>query len=337
MKYFYSYYPLKGIDSEEVFFDLICIKLSSTILKKAGKTVGIYSTKSFIDLLKKYKVELDFYENIESEIENIVSHKMFAISKVYSNMIQKEPFIQLDCDTILFDNFNFNKFEKSDVLFHMPEGIAYTSPYHSYKWWRELYMDFYYDINKRFPYMTNEEYMTPLIAYNCAVVGGTNWKVISDSYLSIFNFIKNNVQYLENTNYYPMPELEQQLIVGFLSKGGYNTHIHDDTCNRVAFISDEQDFTVTQDETDIIIKYNNNLLKIKWNGELTDFKHKDLLELVYEKFGGLIHLTGAKTILGIRNLIYEILQSHNPDYVNWLEDNFGIQFKFQKKLYRTII
>lgn len=252
-------------------------------------------------------------------------------------MIQKKPFIQLDCDTILFDNFDFNKFEKSKVLFHMTEGIDYNSPYHSYKWWRDLYMDFYYNINKRFPHMTNEKYMTPLVAYNCAVVGGTDWKAISDAYSSIFDFIKTNTEYLETTNYYPMPELEQQLVVGFLSKGGYNTHMHDNECSRVDFIDSKQDFVVTHDKNNVTVKYNNNLLTMKWDGCFTDFKHKDLLKLIYEQFGGFIHLTGAKTVLGIKNLIYEILRIHDPVYVNWLESSFGIQFQFQKKLYKTLI
>jgi len=337
MKYFYSYYPLRGIKSEEVFFDLICIKLSSTILKKEGKYVGIYSTKSFIDLLKKYKVDLDFYEDIENEIKNIVSDKMFAISKVYSNMIQKEPFIQLDCDTILFDNFNFDKFENTKVLFHMPEGIDYNSPYQIYMWWRELYMDFYYDINKRFPYITNEKYMTPLIAYNCAIVGGTDWKVISDAYLTIFDFIKNNVEYLEAANYYPMPELEQQLVVGLLSKAGYNTHIEDGDSSRITFISDKQDVVLVNDAGNMTLKYNNKSLSMKWDGKFEDFKHKELLSLVYEQFNGFIHLTAAKNVLGIKNLIYEMLRLKDSVYVNWIEGEFGIQFEFQKKLYTTII
>lgn len=336
MKYFYSYYPLRDIDGEDVFFDLICIKLSSTTLRKLGKVVGIYSTPLFIELLKKYEVELDFYVDIEKEIKDLTTDKLFAVSKVYSNSIQTEPFIQLDCDLILFDNFDFDKIEKSNILFHHIEGLDCNSPYDVYMLWRGLYMDFYYDILKKYPEIANETYMTPLIAYNCAIVGGNEWKLLSEGYDEIFNFIRNNKEYIENTNYYPMPELEQQLIVGILSKFGYNTHT-DDKSSKVVFLDNRQDFVLYDKDDNMVIGYGDNSIYMKWDGEFKDFKNKQLLSLVYEKFGGFIHLTGSKGVVGIKNLIYEMLKIYDKDYVNWLEDMHGIQFEFQKKIYSSII
>lgn len=337
MKYFYSYYPLRDIKGEDVFFDLICIKLSSTILRNLGKNVGIYSTPPFIQLLKKYQIELDFYVDIEDKIKDLTTDTLFAVSKVYSNSIQTEPFIQLDCDLILFDNFDFDKFEKTNILFHHIEGLDYTASYDVYMWWRELYFDAYYDILKKYPEIANEKYMTPLIAYNCAIVGGNDWKSLSDGYTEIFNFIRNNKEYVENINYYPMPELEQQLIVGILSKFGNNTYIDDTKSNKIVFLSDKQDFVLIFKDTNIILEYNNKSISMKWDGKFKDFKNKQLLNLVYETFGGHIHLTAAKATIGVKNLIYEILKIYDKDYVNWLEDVYGIQFEFQKKLYSSII
>lgn len=107
MKYIYSYLPQKKIDSIDVLFDVICIKLSSTILKKNNKKVGIYSNNEFINLLKYYNVELDFYIDIEEEIGHMFDHDFFALPKIYVSSIQTSPFILLDIDMVLFDSFNF--------------------------------------------------------------------------------------------------------------------------------------------------------------------------------------------------------------------------------------
>ena len=87
MKYFYSYYPTKNASDEELLFNLLSIKLSSTLLHKKNKKIGIYCDKKTIDFLKEYEIELDFYENIENEIKNISSEKLFAFCKLYSNII----------------------------------------------------------------------------------------------------------------------------------------------------------------------------------------------------------------------------------------------------------
>jgi hypothetical protein len=332
MKYFYSYYPLESIESDDVFFNLLCIKLSSTILKKNNKTIGIYSTKKFIDLLKSYKIELDFYIDIEDELKDVVSHKLFAMSKIYSNMIQTEPFMQIDCDMILFDNFDFDKFEKSSIFFYFTEKVDYKTPYKEFIAWKKLYMDFYYKINDIHPYITNEQFMNPLVAYNCAIVGGTDWRVFQKSYKAIFEFIVKNKKYIESTSEYPMPELEQQLIVGFLSKYGYNI----DATNFVELYP-----TLNVESLDrkyLKLMYNKNQsINLYWDDENESYLSMKVLELKKEKFGGNLHITGIKSVLGIRNLIYEMLKIYDIEYVNWLEANYGIQFQFQKDLYKKII
>ena len=143
MKIFYSYIPLKGIDSEYTFFDAICIKYSSTILRKLGYTVGIYSNTEFIELLKKYSIELDFYENIESELKEFIDDgTFFAISKIYTNSIQTEPFIQIDYDTIFFEDFAFERFD-SKFLFGFKERVDGQSPIDDVLNWKRTYLNFF--------------------------------------------------------------------------------------------------------------------------------------------------------------------------------------------------
>jgi hypothetical protein len=55
-----------------------------------------------------------------------------------------------------------------------------------------------------------------------------------------------------------------------------------------------------------------------------------LLFLTKEKFKGVLHLAGSKWLTGIKSLIYAMLKNYDLEYVNWLENTFGKQFKFQK-------
>jgi hypothetical protein len=334
MKYFYSHYPLDSLESGQTFFLIICIKLSSTIIrKKAGRKIGIYTTSKFIELLKKYDVELDFYIDIESEVKDISNKKLFASCKIYSNLIQTEPFIQIDTDMILFENFDFEKYEKSPALFYFSESVGFLSNYIQYYSFKELYIDFYYKISTHFPAITNKEYMNPLIAYNCAMVGGTDWKVLSDSYKSIFDFIINNKNFIESNSDHPMPEIEQQLIVGFLNKSGY-------TYDKIDFVNSNCIFYLEFIKNQYCkVNYNyGESLKVEYHSEYDSYFSPNLLKLRNERFFGHLHLSGAgRDVLGIRNLIYQKLKYYDSGFINRLESKFGIMYDFQKNLYNNLI
>jgi len=331
MKYFYSHYPLDPLDSEKTFFLVICIKLSSTILrKKIGRQVGIYTTHDFIELLKKYDVELDFYIDIENEIKNISTAKIFASCKLYSNSIQTEPFIQIDTDMILFENFDFEKYEKSPVLFYFPESIGFLSTNREYFSWKELYMNFYNLISTEYPDITNEEYMNPLVAYNCAMIGGTDWKVISESYKPLFDFIVNNKNFIESNSRYPMPEIEQQLIVGFLNKNGY-------PYDKIQFVANGPLFNLStiDDNKTLIVNYNyDKSIILKWNSKYDSYLSDQVSRLKNETFYGHLHLTsGGKTVIGLKNIIYQKLKDYDFKFIDNLEKKNGVIFDFQKKIY----
>lgn len=331
MKYFYSYFPTKDIESEDVFFNLLSIKLSSTILKKMNKRIGIYSNKEFIDLLKKYEIDLDFYEDIENEIKSISTKRLFAVCKLYSNMIQTEPFMQIDTDLFLFDNFKFDLLESSPISFYFIEAIDPYSPYLNYKSWRYNYLDSFNTLCKKFPNITYEEYTNPLLAYNCAIVGGVNYKLISDIYTPIFNLIKNNKTYMQNLGEYPMPVLEQHIITGHLNKLGY-------TSANINFAANGPLPLLYKENDEMIYKINENEnITTKYDGTWEEYSNIKLLKLKKEKYNGVMHLTGTKETLGIKNLVYEMLKYYNSSYINWLEKTFGKQFQFQKNIYNNLL
>lgn len=338
MKYFYSYYPFTDLESDEVFFNTICIKLSSTILRSLGKRVGIYTNKSYIDYLKKYEVSLDFYENIEEDISDIINGKLFALTKIYANSIQTEPFIQLDCDSIIFDNFDFDRFENTNIFYHFPENksLNYNSSYDQYVQWKTSYSDIYDKINMRSPSISYREYMFPFTAYSCAILGGTDWKTLSIINKDIFNFIKNNIDFIKDNFEYPMPVLEQQLIVGALSKLNYKPW-------DIQFVHDIN---------------HNNQISFYWDDIFKSFANDDIVNMVFSTYTGqmlnqddssenqkslgewslgFLHLNNARERFSIRNMIYSILKKYDASYISLIETKFGINFDFQKDLYKKLV
>lgn len=331
MKYFYSYYPIKDLEFEDIFFTILSIKLSSTLLRKMNKIVGIYSTKKIIELLKKYEVELDFYEDIEDEVKDVSSQKLFAVCKLYSNIIQTEPFIQIDTDLFLFDNFNFDLLESSPISFYFAENINGYSPYINYKNWKSDYLDLFNVLCKKFPTVVFEEHTNPLIAYNCAIVGGTDWKTISDLYKPIFKLIKDNKKYIELLGKNPMSVLEQHIITGILSKSGYSPL-------EINFVSENSLplLHVSENESNFKIDGENSIIAPIIDGffDYTDIELKDLMK---NKFKGVFHLTFTRGMLCIKNLIYEMLKYYDSEYIIWLEKKFGKEFKFQKNKLNKLI
>jgi len=315
MKYFYSYYPTKNIQPDDIFFNLLSIKLSSTILRRLNKTVGIYANCEFIELLKKYEIELDFYEDIGDEIKSISCKKLFSVCKIYSNMIQTEPFIQIDTDLFLFSNFNFDLLETSPISFYLPETIDHTASYDTYEGFKGTYLDTFNPLCKKFPDLTYEKYTNPLIAYNCAVVGGIDWKIFPKLYEPIFNVIKNNKGFIQDLHQqHPMPVMEQHIITGHLNQMGY-------TSSTINFVSRGNSFAD-------IMEYNRFLFLQLLDNVLLD--NVDAKQPYIKDFVGVIHLTGTKGTLRIQNLVYEILKLYDPVYVNWLEQKFGKQYDFQQ-------
>jgi hypothetical protein len=324
MKYFYSYYPTSISTEEDIFFNLISIKLSSTILRKLNKRVGIYSNKKFIELLKQYNVELDFYEDIESEIKHISSDELFAVCKLYSNIIQNEPFIQLDTDLFLFDNFNFELLESSSISFYYHEQIDGHACPEQYNGWNETYLNPFNILSKTFPNLIGENTTNPLCAYNCAIVGGNDWKLFSELYVPILEIIKDNKTYLEKFGRKIMCVLEQHIITGKLNKMNY-------TSSNINFATNDM-YPLFYIKDDIMIFQIDDYYSITSETELDWIENtsEKLLFLTKEKFKGVLHLAGSKWLTGIKSLIYAMLKNYDLEYVNWLENTFGKQFKFQK-------
>lgn len=331
MKIFYSYIPLKGIDSEHTFFDALCIKYSSTILKNLGYKVGIYSTKPFINLLHDYSIELDFYEDIESELKEFINDGIFfAISKIYTNSIQTEPFIQIDYDTIFFEDFQFEKFN-SKFLFGFKERVDELSPIDDVIVWKSNYLNFFLYLVENYD---NEfiHYSNPLLAYNCNVVGGTDWKNLSDGYKEIYQFMKKHKKIMKPSNRTKSPGtiMEQQMIIGYLSSKGVNLHLDVKFCSQENMIN----FWETNGFNKISVRDKEYEF---YSEDVKKAAPKEMRELIDYNFEGYLHLLGGRELDVFKNMVYSKLQILEPSFIDKLEKKVGKQYTFQKNIYQSLL
>lgn len=328
MKIFYSYIPLKKY-IEQTMFDVFCIKLSSTILRNLGHTVGIYSDKTFIELLKSKFVELDFYEDIESEIKPLITDKLFAIGKMYANSIQTEPFIQIDYDTIFFEDFQFDRFD-SKFIFGFKEMVGNWSNSADVLNWKNVYLDSYFKLQQKF----NEPFIQkcqPLLAFNCNVVGANKYRVLANSYKELLDFTKKNHKLINSFSGNPMAVIEQLLIVGQIINRGFDIN-HDVTmCSELNMI----DFITKNDnKTNLIIREKEYILK---TDNIQFDSPKNMQELIDYDFNGYLHLLNARNLITIRHMVYSKIKKLDPDYITKLESTFGKPYKWQNDIYKTLL
>ncbi len=342
MKYIYSYYPLKDINSIDVLFDLLCIKLSSTILRKNNKKVGIYSNNEFINLLKTYNVKLDFYYEIEEDTSKLINHNFFALSKIYAASQQTEPFILLDVDMFLFDNFNFQEYEKKNIFYHYPECITflssnlllseeycvdedllkYQSSYDSYLTWEKTYLNQFYKISDICTTITNEKNFVPIIAYNCAIYGGQDCETLSTVNKNILNFIKKNYNKINDIIDYPMTTLEQMLAVSGLISSGY-------IINKMEFLTKWNEFSIIHNDNKVKVNYDNLNFVFDWDKSYEEINDPNFLNLVTHKFNGHLHLNRTKETIGVKNLVYNMIKYYDKEYIEWFQTYKHANFDFQ--------
>ena len=335
MKVFYSYIPLKGIDSEETFFDCLCIKLSSTILRKKsyGYKVGIYSTKEFILLLKQLGIELDFYETIDKNVQSLANEKLFFLSKLYSNSIQTEPFLQLDYDTIIFEDFNYFDLNNSKLIFGHDLSLDYkqTLPHHFIDF-KNNYLELYLFIRNNFSKYNFIKNCKPLMAFHTNVVGGNEYEILSKSYYDLFSFIKNNKKILLNFSLKSLIGLERQFIVGAIEENGGQINYDVNFCSH-NFIKNITFDTDTQQHR---VSIRNKLYQFE-AADINKAAPKQTMELIDYNFEGYIHLEELRYLDFIKHIIYQKIKILDSDFIEKLEKKFGKKYSFQKNIYQTLL
>ena len=227
MNFIYTYVPKeddKKLDSEFYLIDVILLVLSVSKLKKfksEDDKVIFYSTKEFYSYFEDMNLFDEFYEvpNISNYIEKQeynFCHKN-CIYKIFVAIEQKEPFITLDHDFIIYDKEYLDKIKEKDLVFAFQEFLT-----------EEVYSKTYLPtFNRVVDMMGNDHEVLKDIktdhSINVSISGGKRLDIIKSSYMNITNFYIQNIEKL-NTMPLMTMFLEQFLFKSQIDKFNVNPY-----------------------------------------------------------------------------------------------------------------
>lgn len=156
----------------------ITLTLSVLESKKQFSSVEFYTNKLGKELVDDFQIPFDKVHVVLDHFDGVLEPDFWAYIKIYVYSLQKEPFIHIDNDVILWDKIPQNILE-SDLFFQNKEYLSSHQGYIVRLKEAKAFPKINYEVVKE----------QPLWAYNCGIVGGTNlelikiWKEIVDEYL----------------------------------------------------------------------------------------------------------------------------------------------------------
>lgn len=166
--------------------------LSCLQLNKIYNRVDLYANSSAAKLLID-TLELPYYNvNVTHDKLAFVNENLWALPKIFTYSLQKDPFVHFDGDVFLFNQFPDSLLKNELVAQNFEEATAY---YLSTQ--KELMANFTY-----FPDCVKADFDTPLPiqAVNAGFLGGTNIPFIQEYTSLAFEYINRNVDYLPLIN-----------------------------------------------------------------------------------------------------------------------------------------
>lgn len=184
------------------------LTLSVLESKKQFKEVNFYTNKFGKDLVDYYEIPFDNVFVVLDKFDKILHPNLWAYIKIYVYNLQKEPFIHIDNDVILWDKIP-ESYNKYDLYFQNKEHL---STHQGYKGLLEK--------ASKFP-VVNQDIIDckPDFAYNCGVVAGKDLELINEwhSIVEEFIFSKGNEKSWEKTkDKHSMNHLFEQYFISCL-------------------------------------------------------------------------------------------------------------------------
>jgi hypothetical protein len=166
-----------GFNTEKNLID--CFALSLHYTKKWFDEVHLVTDFEGKDLVERYGLSFD---NIDTSLEHVmmgIYENHWSLGKIYACKLQKEPFIHIDIDVILFKPLP-DKFLKSDAAF---QNLETESQKYWYKWLLDHAEKNYVSKPKWFD-------TEKVKAYNCGVIAFNKLDVIQEWWTESLNYIK---------------------------------------------------------------------------------------------------------------------------------------------------
>lgn len=150
------------------------VKLSNFLVQNHGYKTCFYGDRESLELFSNIKFNEAF--ELKDERINLIDPQIWSVGKLFSILNVNEPFIHMDYDVLLFRNFDKN-FLNNDVLY-------YHNEFHI-----DLVMKQYQSFFQFQP--VNTKFFKNR-SYNCALLGGKNFRILQKICEEIINFIVNN-------------------------------------------------------------------------------------------------------------------------------------------------
>lgn len=166
-----------GFNTEKNLIE--CFTLSLHYTKKWFDEVHLVTDFEGKDLVERYGLSFD---NIDTSLEHVmmgIYENHWSLGKIYACKLQKEPFIHIDIDVILFKPLP-DKFLKSDAAF---QNLETESQEYWYKWLLDHAEKNYVSKPKWFD-------TEKVKAYNCGVIAFNKLDVIQEWWTESLNYIK---------------------------------------------------------------------------------------------------------------------------------------------------
>lgn len=166
--------------------------LSFMELKKKGYRIHLYTDNYGKELLiKKLKLNYDYVDLSHETLD--LNPNMWAFAKVYTHLKQTEPYIHLDLDAFLFNDFS-DAFKSQPIVY---QNIEYNFEYYQFLW------------KTLKPYLKNADMVMhkirsvmdsgqPYSAMNVGIFGGNDLKTIHTYSRDAIKFMKDNLSAIPN-------------------------------------------------------------------------------------------------------------------------------------------
>jgi hypothetical protein len=169
-------------------YHLMSWALSSLQLHKIYQSVELYANSNAAEMLID-TLELPYNKvNITHDNLYLPNENLWALPKMFTYSLQKEPFLHVDGDVFLFDQFPISLLKNELIAQNIEEATNYYTSTQ-----KELMANFDY-----FPDCVKADFFSsiPIRGVNAGILGGNNIAFIKDYTQAAFEYINRNVERL---------------------------------------------------------------------------------------------------------------------------------------------
>lgn len=170
--------------------------LSALLLEKNNPRNSLLITDRYGKKLLVDKIGLNYNEVIvELDVLNDYNSGFWALGKIYSYNIMKEPFIHFDFDFFLASRLSKN-IEESELCAYMPENSSDFLKF-TYAPALKLILSVFTNLHDKFNFFNEMNYR---FAYNAGIIGGKSLDIFEELKEIAFYIVEKNNASIETSN-----------------------------------------------------------------------------------------------------------------------------------------